>query len=484
MGGNGKGELLSFKVRVTNEEVIAAVLPTQDHWLPFSNLDLLLPPIDASVFFCYNNNTEEMLSFESMVGTLKNSLAQALVPYYVLAGEVVQNSMGEPELHCNNRGVEFIEAEADVELRSLNLYNPDESIEGKLVPKKKHGVLAVQACIATWLKCGGLVIACTTDHRLIDAYGVKMFLVSWAQLAQSTKPIMLTHQPCCRRSLLSPRRPPSAHPSIDRTYVLLSDLPPPPPEPKPDPLSGPNISRIYYVTIEELNRIQALASSTEFKPTKFVSLSAFLWKMVATASSASSSSNAVVDGCNKKRGIVAKMGIAVDGRTRLSNGDKKKEALMNSYFGNVVSIPFEGEEVGKLIEKPLTLAAEQVREFLEVATTEEHFLGLIDWVEVHRPTPAVARISCETNDGPCFVVSSGRRFLESNVDFGWGKPVFGSCHCPWKGGCGYVMPFPSPKGNGDWVIFMNLQKNLLEFMESHFPHIFRPLSWDYLTNKI
>jgi hypothetical protein len=24
------------------------------------------------------------------------------------------------------------------------LYNPDESVEGKLVPKKKHGVLAVQ----------------------------------------------------------------------------------------------------------------------------------------------------------------------------------------------------------------------------------------------------------------------------------------------------------------------------------------------------
>ncbi|MED6179759.1 hypothetical protein PIB30_003974 [Stylosanthes scabra] len=449
----------------------------QDHWLPFSNLDLLLPPIDASVFFCYTNT--EMLSFKSMVGTLKSSLAKALVPYYVLAGEVVQNSMGEPELHCNNRGVDFIEAEADVELRSLNLYNPDESFEGKLVPKKKHGVLAVQA---TWLKCGGFLIACTMDHRLIDAYRVKMFLVSWAQLAQSTRPITLTHQPCYRRSLLSPRRPPSAHPSIDRTYVLLADLPPPPTEPKTEPNSGPNISRIYYFTVEELNHIQALATSTDFKPTKFVSFSAFLWKMVATASSASSS--AVVDGCNNKRGVVAKMGIAVDGRMRLSNGDKKKEELMNSYFGNVVSIPFEGEEVEKLIEKPLSQAAELVREFLEVATTEGHFLRLIDWVEIHRPAPAVARISVETNDGPCFVVSSGRRFLESNVDFGWGKPVFGSCHFPWEGGCGYVMPFPSPKGNGDWVIFMNLQKNLLEFMESHFPHVFRPLSWDYLTNKM
>jgi hypothetical protein len=74
----------------------------------------------------------------------ENSLAETLVSYYAFAGEVVKNSMGEPELLCNNRGVDFVEAFADVELQSLNLYNPDESVEGKLVPKKKHGVLAVQ----------------------------------------------------------------------------------------------------------------------------------------------------------------------------------------------------------------------------------------------------------------------------------------------------------------------------------------------------
>ncbi|QHO15821.1 hypothetical protein HN51_031229 [Arachis hypogaea] len=142
MGVNGKGKL-SFRVRVTNEEVVAAVLPIQDHWLPLSNLDLILPPIDVGVFFCYNNKNTPM-SFGSMVVSLKNALAQALVSYYAFAGEVLQNSMGEPELLCNNRGVDFVEAEADIDLQNLNLYNPDESIEGKLVPKKKHGVLTVQ----------------------------------------------------------------------------------------------------------------------------------------------------------------------------------------------------------------------------------------------------------------------------------------------------------------------------------------------------
>ena len=79
-----------------------------------------------------------------MAGVLKKALAQVLVSHYAFAGEVVPNSVGEPEILCNNRGVDFVEAFADVELRDLNLYNPDDTIEGKLVPEKKHGVFAVQ----------------------------------------------------------------------------------------------------------------------------------------------------------------------------------------------------------------------------------------------------------------------------------------------------------------------------------------------------
>ena len=130
-------------VKVSKKEVVAAVLPLQDHWLPQSNLDLLLPPVDVGVFFCYKNHNNTP-TFMSMVRVLKNALAQVLVSYYAFAGEMVNNTVGEPELLCNNRGVDFVEAFADIELQDLNLYNPDESIEGKLVPKKKNGVLCVQ----------------------------------------------------------------------------------------------------------------------------------------------------------------------------------------------------------------------------------------------------------------------------------------------------------------------------------------------------
>ena len=62
---------------------------------------------------------------------------------------MVQNSVGEPEILCNNRGVDFIEGFVDIELRNLNLYRVDETIGCKLVPKNKNGVLTIQVCKIT-----------------------------------------------------------------------------------------------------------------------------------------------------------------------------------------------------------------------------------------------------------------------------------------------------------------------------------------------
>ena len=114
--------------------------------------------------------------------------------------------------------------------------------------------------------------------------------------------------------------------------------------------------------------------------------------------------------------------------------------------------------------------------------TKEHFLGLIDWVEAHRPEPALAKIYCSgSSDGPAFVVSSGRTFPASKVDFGWGRPALGSYHFRWDGEAGYVMPMPSPARDGDWVVYMHLLKGQIELIETEAAHVFRPLTSEYLN---
>ncbi|XP_012443749.1 coniferyl alcohol acyltransferase [Gossypium raimondii] len=453
------GAKADFTVTVSKDETVAAVLPLQQHWLPLSNLDLLLPPVNVGVSFCYKKPESSIVSFTSMASVLKEAMAQALVYYYAFAGEVVANNVGEPELLCNNRGVDFVEAYADVELRDLDLHNPDESIEGKLVPQKKHGVLSVQA---TELRCGGIVVACTFDHRIADAYSANMFLVSWAEMARF-KSISLV--PSFQRSLMNPRRPGCIAPSLDHMYVPISSLPPP----KQQRQSTDHlISRIYYITSEQLNEFQSLACTNGYKRTKLESFSAFLWKLIAVL--------AAKDGFN-----CTKMGIVVDGRVRLGEGDEEKASSMSCYFGNVLSIPFAGQRVSELIEKPLWWVANQVHDFLEQAVTREHFLGLIDWVEAHRPEPALSKIySKGGEEGPAFVVSSGQRFPVSKVDFGWGRPVFGSYHFPWGGDSGYVMPMASPGREGDWVVYMHLLKRQLELIEAEASDVLRPLTSDYL----
>ena len=145
-------EMRDFTVTVSKKEVVvAAQFPNQEHWLPLSNLDMcLLLPLDFSLYFCYTKPTcGDNWTFVSKVEVLKKALAKALVPYYALAGEIVPNSGGEPEIVCSNRGVDFIEGFADIELQNLNLYRADETIGCKLVPKKKNGMLAVQVCRRT-----------------------------------------------------------------------------------------------------------------------------------------------------------------------------------------------------------------------------------------------------------------------------------------------------------------------------------------------
>ena len=312
------------------------------------------------------------------------------------------------------------------------------------------------------------MVACSFDHRVADAYSANMFLVSWAESAQS-KP--LTCLPSFRRSLLNPRRPGRIDPSCDNMYIPVTSLPPPRKDPPPSVDNHRLTSRIYYVKAEQLGRLQSLASSDSCKRTKLESFSALLWKTVAKSSPTTDAEK------------LCRVGIVVDGRRALTDtGDKVN---MNAYFGNVLSIAFTGKKVGDLVEEPLNRVAGEVHGCLEGVVTKDHFLGLIDWVEALRPVPGITRVyTYGREEGPSFVVSSGQRFPVSAVDFGWGRPFFGSYHFPWGGDCGYVMPMPVPAGGGDWVVYMLLFGWQLEMIEKEASHVFQPLTFEYLKNQL
>ncbi|XP_051219031.1 coniferyl alcohol acyltransferase [Lolium perenne] len=428
-----------IEVTATFARTVAPALPLQEHSLPLSNLDLILPPIDVGVFFCYAAAGDGAAA----ASTLKAALAKVLVTYYPLAGEIVANAAGEPELLCSGRGVDFAEATADgVELRDVRLGLPDESVE-KLVPKKKAGVMSVQV---TKFKCGGAVVGCTFDHRVCDAYSFNMFLVAWAAAARGAP---APPSPSFNRSLLAPRSVScTAGTLADRLFIPVSCVPPPPPTAEPPTA----VNRIYHVAAADVTALQASAGPGR---TKLESFTAHLWRLYARAFPA--------DSCS--------MGVVVDGRARVS-----PDGAMKPYFGNVLTIPYGVIGAAQLKDMPLADVAEDVHWWVAEAATGEHFEELVDWVEAQRPEPTVARAYLGVGDGEdaavACVVSSGMRLPVGEVDFGWGMPAFASYHFPWPGGAGYVMPMPSARGGGDWVVYVHAAPELVRVMEEE-PTVFR-----------
>lgn len=432
-------------VTVTLATTVAPALPLQEHRLPLSNLDLLLPPLEVSVFFCY-------LHPAPTAAALKEALAKMLVAYYPLAGEVVANGDGEPELLCSGRGVDFTEASAGgVELRELRLGMVDEGVE-KLVPAKMAGVISVQV---TKFKCGGTVVGCTFDHRVCDAYSFNMFLVAWAAAARGGSP---PTAPSFRRSLVAPRNPPPRAPStdalIDRLFSPLSSAPPPP------TVAAVAINRIYRVAAADIAALQASAGPGR---TKLEAFTAHLWQLCSRAATP------------RQRSCC--MGLVVDGRTRLfPNG------AMKAYFGNVLTIPYGVVGTDDLRCMTLADVADDVHRWVLEAATGEHFRGLADWVEALRPKPAAARAylgGTGGTDAAACIVSSGMGFPVGEADFGTGLPAFASYHFPWPAGAGYVMPMPSTRGDGDWVVYVHVAPEMVKVMAEE-PTIFRALENSYV----
>ncbi|KQJ84479.1 hypothetical protein BRADI_5g21130v3 [Brachypodium distachyon] len=397
------------------------------------------------------------------------ALAKVLVPYYPLAGEVVASAHGEPELLCSGRGVDFTEAVGGSELKELRLGLVDEGVQ-RLVPAKKlAGVVSVQV---TKFRCGGIVVGCTFDHRVCDAYSFNLFLVAWAAAARGgggpTPPA-----PTFRRSLLAPRDPSprtnSTDALIDRLFSPLSSVPPQ----QAPPSKATAVNRIYRISAADISALQAAAGPGR---TKLESFTAHLWQLCSKSSAAAQAEQAQKLCC---------MGMVVDGRSRMSCSDEYNgDEAMKRYFGNVLTIPY-GVISADDLRRRMTLAevARDVHRWVREAATADHFRGLVDWVEALRPRPAAARAYLGGTggaDATACIVSSGMGFPVGRLDFGTGRPAFASYHFPWPAGAGYVMPMPSARGDGDWVVYVHAAPELVRVLEEEEHTVFRALENSYV----
>ncbi|GLJ20270.1 hypothetical protein SUGI_0368170 [Cryptomeria japonica] len=144
-----------------------------------------------------------------------------------------------------------------------------------------------------------------------------------------------------------------------------------------------------------------------------------------------------------------------------------------NYFGNVLSTSFAAANASAIKEEPHSWGANLIHDAIHRAANEEYFQSLVDLVEMSKPSIVVPRDYVK-GDELVFVVSSGLRFPLYEIDHGWGKPILASYYLPISRG--YVMPTPSPHGDGSWLIYVNFLVHELKAIESHPNFILRRIS--------
>ncbi|KAJ4829446.1 hypothetical protein Tsubulata_006643 [Turnera subulata] len=449
----------NFQVSFTERSIVKPVHPLEKpKILALSNLDLLSGRFPVTYLYLYTNPSN--FSFASIIESLKCSLAETLSYYQPFAGRIVENqSTSEPEIVCNNNGAMLVEGHANISLKNLDLYHLDKSLQaGKLVSILDPDFpLQVQV---TGYTCGGISITFTFDHALGDATAFGNFLVSWSQVAQK-KPISC--MPDHTRHLLRPRCPPTYHPCLDQAFVKCS---------MQDILNMPTthvlLKRMYHVDVSHINWLHRLASADGTNRTKIEAFSAYIWKAMATA----------IDG--RRHDGKCNMGWLVDGRPRISNPGTHhdKKGGMTNYIGNVLSVAVAEASIEELKQGSLPEVASKVHDGISKVANGEHFQDLIDWIECHRPGLMLSKIVLGRG-GPTVVLSSGRRFPVSELDFGFGRPVLGTvCSTIEKVGVGYINQRPSGRNDGSWTVSAILWPQLVAALESD--SVFQPMSPTHL----
>ena len=104
-----------FTVHKNQPELVAPAKPTPHEIKLLSDIDSQAG-LRANIPVIQFYRNESSMAGKDPVEVIRNALAQTLVSYYPLAGRLREGPDGKLMVDCNEEGVMFIEADADVTL--------------------------------------------------------------------------------------------------------------------------------------------------------------------------------------------------------------------------------------------------------------------------------------------------------------------------------------------------------------------------------
>ncbi|XP_022728565.1 benzyl alcohol O-benzoyltransferase-like [Durio zibethinus] len=384
---------LSFAIRRSEPELVAPAKPTPHEYKLLSDIDdqeslrLQIPVIQ---FYQYDPSMQG----RDPAKVIREALKQTLVFYYPFAGRLREGANGKLMVDCTSEGVLFIEADADVTLEQFGdaLQPPFPCFDELLydVPGSAGMINCPLLLIqVTRLKCGGFIFAIRFNHVMSDAAGLKQFMSTMGEMARGL--VTTSIPPVWERHLLDARDPPRVtftHHEYDEVEANISTQ-------LPDNL----VQRSFFFGSYEVQALRKLLPPHLRQCSKFELLTACLWLCRTIA-------------INPDPDEEVRMLCFANTRSKFN------PPLPLGYYGNAIVFPAAITTARKLCQNPLGHAVELVKQ-AKASVTEEYVKSVASLMVIRGKRlhfPAVIG---------SYLISDVTKFGIDDVDFGWGKAVFG-----------------------------------------------------------
>ncbi|KAJ4952652.1 hypothetical protein NE237_029484 [Protea cynaroides] len=438
---------LEFTVRRREPELIAPAKPTPHEFKYLSDIDdqeglrFHIPHLQI-----YRN--EPTMIGQDPVTVIRKAIAEALVFYYPLAGRLSERPGRKLVVDCTGEGILFIEADANVRLEQFGgaLYPPFPCLDELLynVPGSS-GILGCPLLLiqVTRLMCGGFIFAIRLNHTMCDAVGQTRFVSAVVEIARGARAPSVP--PVWERELLSARDPPRVT-FLHREYDDVPDT-------KGTLLPRDDmVHRSFFFGPTEVAALRKHLPSQLRTCTKFELLTACIWRCRTIAIQPDPEED-------------VRVVCIVNARAKFN------QPFPVGYYGNVFAYPTAVTSAEKLCKNPLEYALELVKK-AKGDVTEEYMRSVADLMVLKgRPRFAWVR---------AYVVSDLTRIGFSELDFGWGKPVYAAA--AEAGVASFHIPFKNHKGEDGILVPIWLPELAMERLVKEIESMIKEPRMDRIEN--